>query len=231
MGIWEFRINHPCLTLSGFARVTPSLPRRGRQPKGASPLDPRDDEGMFNRHETRRGAPFGAAGVYPSRGYGGLNPHHRDLKNLILIELQRDLREITMGPRALAASSGLAPWSMAVDRDLRLHEIVLDQFLRGKQPVGISSSRERNPPPERTACLWRRFGGKGGLGGVALAFLTPSCCLPLWGREGVTLTTSTEDAGTITPEHNSSIWPCLTPSSHGAPRSSRSSSSPSPRSS
>jgi len=26
--------------LSAIARVTPSLPRRGRQPKGASPLDP-----------------------------------------------------------------------------------------------------------------------------------------------------------------------------------------------
>ena len=26
--------------LSGIARVTPSLPQRGRQPKGASPLDP-----------------------------------------------------------------------------------------------------------------------------------------------------------------------------------------------
>ncbi|OPX62875.1 MAG: hypothetical protein A4E34_00840 [Methanoregula sp. PtaU1.Bin006] len=27
--------------LSGFVKVTPSLPQRGRQPKGASPLDHR----------------------------------------------------------------------------------------------------------------------------------------------------------------------------------------------
>ena len=26
---------------------------------------------------TRRGAPFGAAGVHHNRGYGGINPHHQ----------------------------------------------------------------------------------------------------------------------------------------------------------
>jgi len=52
---------------------------------------------------------------------------------------------------SLTASSGLAPWSLAVDRD-----------------------------------LWYQNFERGSRG------LAPACCLPLWGREGVTLTSSTE---------------------------------------
>ena len=58
-----------------------------------------------------------------------------------------------MGQRALTASSGLAPWSMAVDR---------------------------------TSAVWRKIQPLMGSRGLA-----PSCCLPHWGREGVTLTIST----------------------------------------
>ena len=60
---------------------------------------------------------------------------------------------VAMGPRALTASSGLAPWSMAW--------IVL---------------RQRKEKSNRS------WGSRG---------LAPSCCLPLWGREGVTLAIST----------------------------------------
>jgi hypothetical protein len=52
-----------------------------------------------------------------------------------------------MEPRTITASSGLAPWSMAVDR---------------------TSNRSRRS-----------------------SRLAPSCCLPLWGRGGVTLAIST----------------------------------------
>ena len=96
-------------------RVTPSLLQRGRQPKGASPLDPPlriffyrvPDQGFSPgmagkfpirkpRPETRRGAPIGAAGGYHYRGYGGLNPHNCSLKDLIflrdlVIDVQWDL--------------------------------------------------------------------------------------------------------------------------------------------
>jgi len=58
---------------------------------------------------------------------------------------KRDRYRMAMGPRAITASSGLAPWSMAMNL----------------------GSMEKYP----TA-----LGGSRGL--------APSCCLPLWGREG-----------------------------------------------
>ena len=66
-----------------------------------------------------------------------------------------DRYRIAMGPRALTASSGLAPWSMAVDRY-------------------FGSVKEKSN---------RSMGVKGAL--------PPLGCLPLWGREGVTLAIST----------------------------------------
>jgi hypothetical protein len=64
-----------------------------------------------------------------------------------------DWYRIAMGPRALTASSGFAPWNIAVDR-LRQH-------------------KRKNPTAH-----WVK--------GPALLG-----CLPLWGREGVTLAIST----------------------------------------
>ncbi len=42
-------VNPSLNALSAIARVTPSLPQRGRQPKGASPLTPNFDS-FFQMH-------------------------------------------------------------------------------------------------------------------------------------------------------------------------------------
>jgi len=68
------------------------------------------------------------------------------------------------GPRVLAASSGLAPGSMAIDWT-SVSMICNCSVPHREQTVRVLSSRKGNPPPERTACLWRQLGGKGGIGG------------------------------------------------------------------
>jgi len=66
-------------------------------------------------------------------------------RNLLFLRSKKNVRV----PRALAASSGLAPWSMTADRIPRLGEYLIEERgSRGLAPLG---------------------------------------CLPLWGREGVTL--------------------------------------------
>ncbi len=77
--------------------VTPSLPQRGKQPKGSRPLDPRSDlpeskgtNSVFLINEkpfgTRRGgAPTGAAAFIPLGSMGVWNPYHGSRKIAIVM--------------------------------------------------------------------------------------------------------------------------------------------------
>ena len=69
-------MNHPAFTPGEIVRVTPSFPQRGRQPKGASPLDPLfliftdiDCHGHAPRGELRRVVVAGAADSQKSSGF------------------------------------------------------------------------------------------------------------------------------------------------------------------
>jgi len=70
-----------------------------------------------------------------------------------------------MGPRALAASSGLAPWSIAMNIN-SCKKTVVWEGVKGACPVGLieqSSGLRNREDAEHLRCF------------------------PLWGREGVTL--------------------------------------------
>ena len=129
------------------------------------------------------GAPPGGGGIHRNGGMGTSYPIIELGKMLLGRKPDKSFRFDPMGPRVLAASSGLAPWSMAANWNLWFREFGPAQFPTGNKSSGYHPAGTGTPPPERTACLWRQFGGKGGWGEVALAVLTLACCPPS-GAEG-----------------------------------------------
>ena len=83
LGDWWHKRGSTNYILSTIVRVTPSLPQRGRQPKGSAPLTPFFFTGIFinqlrtsgNNYLIRRGgAPSGAAAFIVTGGMGVSTP-------------------------------------------------------------------------------------------------------------------------------------------------------------
>ena len=106
------------------------------------------------------------------------------LKSSLEKTKKRDRYRIAMGPRALAASSGLAPWSMAVDLLRKRKRKIQPLFgVKGDCPLGL-------PPPlgERGGHTRNFHASRKNAKGFLQSLASNPClgglplgCLPHWG--------------------------------------------------